>query len=182
MNAQGLTPTIFTPSSRTQFHVATLCGSNTKSKMSFISKSLIGLGLLFLAHSCYSAHEHSLLHSIGVAPNTQISKQGAASSALSSLPIDISVETIVAIILTCLGLVLSTPDLEPIQWRVWAGKIEREGEGRVFNSDGFIKRGCSGNPIKALESRPGFVDIRRQRQEFLAWTKNSEEVSKSKNK
>lgn len=150
--------------------------------MTLISKSLTGLGLLFLAHSCYSAHEHSMLHSIGVAPITQISKQGAASSALSSLPADISVETIVAIIITCLGLVLSTPNLEPIQWRVWAGKVEREGEGRLFNNDGYIKKGYSGNPIKALESRPGFVDIRKQRKEFFAWAKNGEEVLNSKNK
>ena len=40
-------------------------------------------------------------------------------------------------------------DLQPISWRVWAGKVEREGKrmGRV-------------NPWAGLEERVGFVDIR----------------------
>ncbi|KHJ34034.1 putative transmembrane protein 32 protein [Erysiphe necator] len=150
--------------------------------MTYTSKFLIGLGLLFLAHSCYSAHEYSMLHSVGVAPIIQISNQGAVASALPSLPADISVETIVAIIVTCLGLVLSTSSLEPIEWRVWASKIEREGEKRIFDHNFLVKKGYSGNPIKALESRPGFVDIRQQRREFLEWNKNAEGDSQDTSK
>ena len=40
-------------------------------------------------------------------------------------------------------------ELQPIAWRVWAGRVEREGKrmGRV-------------NPWAGLEERVGFVDIR----------------------
>ena len=46
----------------------------------------------------------------------------------------------------CTGLVLGAEELKPVQWRVWAGKIEREG-------------GDAG-PFLGLEERVGFVDIR----------------------
>jgi hypothetical protein len=112
-------------------------------------------------HSCYSAHEHSALHSIS----------GASLSSSTSLPIDISIETIVSIFLVCLGLVLGSPELRPIQWRVWAGKIEREGEKGFTNGSGDVDKDYVGNPFKLLESRPGFVDIRKQRKEFALWVR-----------
>lgn len=74
-----------------------------------------------------------------------------------------------AICLVCLGLVLGTPELRPIQWRVWAGKIEREGEAGFVNGDGQIAKDFMGNPFRLLESRPGFTDIRKQRKDFADW-------------
>lgn len=66
---------------------------------------------------------------------------------------------------------LSTSELRPIQWRVWAGKIEREGEKGFLGSDGMVERDYMGNPFRMLESRPGFVDVRRQRREFAEWVR-----------
>ena len=47
--------------------------------------------------------------------------------------------------LVCFGLVGGSEDLEPIEWRIWAGKVE--------------KAPCGG-PYLGLEQRTGFVDIR----------------------
>jgi membrane magnesium transporter 1 len=66
----------------------------------------------------------------------------------------------------CVGLVLGTPALRPIQWREWAGKIEREGSAAGAGDTDYV-----GNPFRLLETRPGFVDIRRQRKEFAEWVK-----------
>ncbi|KAI9644652.1 hypothetical protein NHQ30_006676 [Ciborinia camelliae] len=89
----------------------------------------------------------------------------------TSLPIDISIETIVSIFIVCLGLVLGTPELRPIQWRVWAGKVEREGAKGFMNADGEVDKDFVGNPFEVLESRPSFIDIRRQRYEFAEWVR-----------
>lgn len=62
--------------------------------------------------------------------------------------------------------------MRPIQWRVWAGQIEREGEAGFKNSSGEVEKDYVGNPFRLLESRPGFVDIRKQRKEFAEWAKN----------
>ena len=121
--------------------------------------------------SCYSAHEHSALHSTSTASLSSITSHGGSASTLAALPIDISIETIVAIFTICLGLVLGTPDLRPIHWRVWAGKIEREGEKGFTNRDGEVDKDYVGNPFSVLESRPGFVDIRKQRKEFAEWVR-----------
>lgn len=77
----------------------------------------------------------------------------------------------VAVFTICLGLVLGMPQLRPIQWRVWAGKIEREGEKGFMNGDGKLDKDYVGNPFRLLESRPGFVDIRKQRKEFAEWVR-----------
>jgi hypothetical protein len=87
------------------------------------------------------------------------------------LPLDISIETVIAVLTICLGLVLGMPQLRPIQWRLWAGKIEREGEKGFTNGDGQLDKDYVGNPFKLLESRPGFVDIRKQRKEFAEWVR-----------
>ena len=121
--------------------------------------------------SCYSAHEHSALHSTSTASLSSITSHGGSASTLAALPIDISIETIVAIFTICLGLVLGTPELRPIHWRVWAGKIEREGEKGFTNSDREVDKDYVGNPFRVLESRPGFVDIRKQRKEFAEWVR-----------
>ena len=73
--------------------------------------------------------------------------------------------------MVCVGLVLGTPELRPIQWRVWAGKIEREGEKGFMSADGQVDKDYVGNPFRLLESRPGFIDIRKQRKEFAEWVR-----------
>lgn len=70
-----------------------------------------------------------------------------------------------------LGLVADTPKLRPIQWRVWAGKVEREGEQGFLRSSGEVEKDFVGNPFRVLETRPGFVDIRTQRSEFAEWVR-----------
>lgn len=107
-------------------------------------------------------------------PLTSTSTDGPV---LASLPADIVVETLVATLLTIVGLVLSSGSLRPIRWREWAGKIEREGEDG-FRSDGGtgeVEKDYVGNPFRYLETRPGFVDVRRQRREFTEWVVTSGE-------
>ncbi|KAI1467345.1 magnesium transporter [Daldinia caldariorum] len=138
--------------------------------MTWISKLVTAFGLLLLADSCYSAYEHSLLQTHRAASLSSLST--SHSGVTTSLPIDITIETIVATFIVCLGMVLGTSNLRPIQWRVWAGKIEREGEAGFLNSNGEVEKDYVGNPFRLLESRPGFVDIRKQRKEFAEWVKN----------
>ncbi|KAG9235633.1 putative elongation factor 1-beta [Amylocarpus encephaloides] len=144
--------------------------------MTWLSTSITGLGVVFLAHACYSAHEHSALLSISAASLSSITSH---SPTVATLPIDITVESIVAVFAICLGLVLGTPDLRPIQWRVWAGKIEREGEKGFMNGDGEVDKDYAGNPFRLLESRPGFIDIRKQRTEFAEWVREGGEIKAS---
>lgn len=73
--------------------------------------------------------------------------------------------------MTLLGLVADTPKLRPIQWRVWAGKVEREGAQGFMQSNGEVEKDFVGNPFRVLETRPGFVDIRSQRKEFAEWVR-----------
>lgn len=91
--------------------------------------------------------------------------------ATGSLPLDIRIETIVATLVVCIGLVLGSPTLRPVQWHVWAGKIERDGAAGFTDGAGEVDKDYRGNPYQFLEARQGFVDIRRQRQEFAAWAK-----------
>ena len=51
------------------------------------------------------------------------------------------------------------------------GKIEREGEKGFSSSDGTVDKDYVGNPFRVLESRPGFIDIRKQRKEFAEWVR-----------
>lgn len=117
-------------------------------------------------NSCYSAHEHSALQSLR-ATSAGLHNQQAS----TSLPVDISIETILGLFVTVLGLVANTPKLRPIQWRVWAGKVEREGEQGFLQSSGEVDKDFVGNPFRVLETRPGFVDIRSQRKEFAEWVR-----------
>lgn len=121
--------------------------------MTFLSKLCIAIGLVFLAHAYvsgedvfavtngyprgYSAHEYSAFYSRIHSANT---------STVYSLPLDIRIETIVSVFLICFGLVAGADPLQPINWNVWAGNIEKEGGAR--------------NPFRGLEERAGFVDIR----------------------
>ncbi|KAB5580795.1 magnesium transporter [Coniochaeta sp. 2T2.1] len=142
--------------------------------MTWISKSITSIGLALLAHACYSAVEHSALQSSSPSLGSTTTT-AAAVSVSSSLPLDISLETLVATAIVCLGLALGTSPLRPVQWRVWAGKVEREGEEGFMDAEGEVSRDYVGNPFKMLETRPGFVDIRRQRKEFAEWVRSMEE-------
>ncbi|KAJ3579336.1 hypothetical protein NPX13_g1233 [Xylaria arbuscula] len=137
--------------------------------MTWISKSTTTLGLVLLTHACYSAHEHSALQSHRAASLSSLASTQLGTT--SSLPIDIAIETVIATFVICLGLVTGTNQLRPIQWRVWAGKIEREGEAGFKNNSGEVEKDYVGNPFRLLESRPGFIDIRKQRNEFATWMK-----------
>jgi hypothetical protein len=96
--------------------------------------------------SAYSAHEHS--HYLGA----------RSSTSSTTVPLDIQIETLVSIALSCLGLVLGSEPLQPISWAQWAGEIEKEGGGR--------------NPFGGLEDRVGFMDIRGKRKEFSQWARD----------
>ncbi|KAL2137072.1 hypothetical protein VTI74DRAFT_9678 [Chaetomium olivicolor] len=134
--------------------------------MTFLSKTITAFGGLLLAHACYSAHEHTTLQTLRAATTATLIMSPSATVAL---PLDIVIETIVSTFIILLGLVLETRPLRPIEWRVWAGKIEREGEEGFTDSAGVVDKDFMGNPFSVLESRPNFVDIRKQRSEFTEW-------------
>ncbi|PSR81615.1 magnesium transporter [Coniella lustricola] len=135
--------------------------------MTWLSKTTTTLGFILVAHACYSAQEHSALQSLRATSTTVHITQPS-----TSLPVDISIETVVGLFLTVLGLVADMPTLRPIQWRAWAGKVEREGEQGFLKSNGDVETDFVGNPFRILETRPGFVDIRSQRKEFAEWVRN----------
>ncbi|KAL1306914.1 hypothetical protein AAFC00_005557 [Neodothiora populina] len=148
--------------------------------MGFLANALNVAGVVLLTHAVYSAHEHSLLStalpSASAAP-TLSSTPSSTSTAFSyilptlDLPLDVTLETLVSVLLICVGIVLGSPELKPIQWRVWAGKLEREKSKQ--NKD---ELGPRGNPYAALEQRAGFLDIRRARGDFAAWVKEGAKV------
>lgn len=82
-------------------------------------------------------------------------------------------ETIFSVLLLCVGVVLSSPDLKPIQWNVWAGRLEKSKAAREIKA---VAVG-GGNPYAALEERPGFLDIRARRKEFAGRIREGEKVS-----
>ncbi|KAJ5127218.1 Magnesium transporter [Penicillium atrosanguineum] len=116
--------------------------------MSFISRVVTLFGLVLLAHAGYSAHEHTVLFN-----NTRL-----------ALPQDIIVETLIAVVIVSVGLVLSADKLKPISWRDWAGQIEQNGGAR--------------NPYLSLEERYGFWDIRAKRKEFADWMRGPDVLVK----
>ena len=111
----------------------------------------------------YSAYEHSLSHSpsdLDIKPD------------LASLPTDIVIETIFSVSLLCVGIVLASPPLRPIEWRVWAEQVEKDerrpkGQ-RLFESDGGV---VPINPYRWLEERKGFWDVKGNRKEFADWVR-----------
>lgn len=78
---------------------------------------------------------------------------------------------------------LSSPDLKPIQWARWSGKIQREGrqgEGRytaegeeILNEgDPYEFLGLDGGIGGNGEGRRGFWDVRGKRKEYTEWVKS----------
>jgi membrane magnesium transporter 1 len=119
--------------------------------------------------SVYSAYEHSLLPSSSLPPTPSRFLPRALDPKVN-LPLDISLETMFSVLLLCVGVVLSSPELKPIQWNVWAGRLEKSREARVTKEVGL----GGGNPYAALEERGGFLDIRGQRKAFAEWVKGGE--------
>ncbi|OAR01963.1 hypothetical protein LLEC1_00100 [Akanthomyces lecanii] len=133
--------------------------------MTWLSRSVTVAGLLLLAHACYSAQENAAL-SAALAKHALSHQQTS-----NTLPIDISIEAIVATLVVCFGLVSGSQTLRPIQWNIWAGKLEREGDVGFLDGSGEVDKDFRGSPFTFLQSRPGFVDIRKQRREFTEWVK-----------
>ncbi|KAI7476960.1 hypothetical protein KC364_g5395 [Hortaea werneckii] len=100
------------------------------------------LGGVLLAHAVYSAYEHSLLptSSLPTKPSTLLPQ---SLDPKTNLPTDITLETLLSACLLCIGTVLSSPGLKPIQWNVWAGNVERSLDARQMKQVGV----GGGNPL-----------------------------------
>ena len=48
-----------------------------------------------------------------------------------------------------------------------------------MGTDGETVKDFVGNPFRALESRPGFVDVRRQKKEFAEWIREGGAMSET---
>lgn len=88
------------------------------------------------------------------------------------MPPDIVIETLFSVSLLCIGIVLSSPALRPIEWRVWAEQIEKDERlpkgRRKFEDEGVAPI----NPFRWLEERKGFWDVRAKRKEFADWVRD----------
>lgn len=128
------------------------------------------IGAVLLSHAVYSTHEHS------------------TTFPTSPLPLDITLELLFSILLLSAGIVLASPQLKPIQWAQWAGKLSREGpkgegkytrEGEEILTDGdpFAFLGLDGGiavgekGASKAEGRRGFWDVRGKRREYEEWVK-----------
>jgi len=142
--------------------------------MGFLSTILNATGLIFLIHAVYSSYEHSLAQTI----SSTSSASASSSSTLPTshpLPTDIILEILLSTTLLCVGVVMGSPTLRPIQWSTWASeadKDERRKKGeRAFEGEAG---GVVGNPFRWVEDgeRRGFWDIRGKRKEFADWVRN----------
>jgi len=123
--------------------------------------------------SVYSAHEFSLIPRNPTASTPDTAH--TSSSSQTSLPLDITIETLASVLILCVGVVLGAQELKPIQWRVWAGRMEREKRGVQKDLDsGFVE-----NPYRALDDRAGFLDIRAKRKEFADWIREGGQPQKA---
>ncbi|QIX01404.1 hypothetical protein AMS68_006921 [Peltaster fructicola] len=119
--------------------------------MAVLSNLLNIGGAFFLVHAVYSSYEHSLLdelvHTATPSPQTVSTR---------TLPIDIVVELLLAVLLLCIGIVTASADFKPIKWSIWAGQLERSKDARKITAFGE----GGGNPYARLEDRAGFLDVR----------------------
>ncbi|WPG99669.1 Hypothetical protein R9X50_00248800 [Acrodontium crateriforme] len=136
--------------------------------MALVANAINVLGILFLSHAVYSAWEHSLLPSSSLPPSPSSILPQALDPKIN-LPLDIVLETLASVFFLCLGVVLSSPSLKPIQWSAWAGRLERCKEARKYTEFGV----GGGNPYENLEERPGFLDIRGANRDFAEWIRHS---------
>ncbi|KAF2690960.1 hypothetical protein K458DRAFT_412276 [Lentithecium fluviatile CBS 122367] len=132
--------------------------------MPVFGAALNTVGLIFLTHAVYSTHEHTVAF------------------AHTPLPLDITIELLVSILILSAGIVAASPQLKPIQWAKWAGKIEREGrhgegkwtrEGEEVLSEGdpFAFLGLGKGFGTNGEGRRGFWDVRGKRKEYANWVR-----------
>ena len=80
----------------------------------------------------YSANEHSSISH--ESSSQQIRESGGILSSLNpkiDLPLDIVLETLFSVVILSFGIVLGSPELKPVPWRLWAGKIESEKQDMV---------------------------------------------------
>jgi hypothetical protein len=143
--------------------------------MGFLSTIINSAGLLFLTHasvphppphsfptnslnSVYSSYEHSLTHT----PSTTLSSTAPITTA-NPIPTDIVLEILVSTTLLCIGIVLASPGLRPIQWRTWACEAEKD-DRRLPGKRAFEAEPGQGvgNFNKFVEDgeRRGFWDVR----------------------
>lgn len=156
--------------------------------MALSSRVLLIIGTILLAHayvspsdsttqqsadqssySCYSAQEFSSL-----APNNRRSSNlpgsieslalpavtASSVTQLTALPLDIIIETLVSVALLCVAIVIGAEELKPINWRVWAGNIEKQRLERKSGADDLGKMREEGYEWLENGKRKGFLDIR----------------------
>lgn len=121
--------------------------------------------LLTFSFSVYSTHEHT------------------AAFAHAPLPLDITIELLVSILLLSTGIVISSPRLKPIQYAKWAGQISsegqhgegkftREGEEILTEGDPYAFLGLDGGIGGNGEGRRGFWDVKGKRKEYAEWVRS----------
>lgn len=75
-------------------------------------------------------------------------------------------------LLLCVGVVLASQPLKPIQWSIWAGQLEQSKIAREMKEVGV----GGGNPYAGLEERAGFWDVRGSQRGFEQWMREGEKV------
>jgi hypothetical protein len=120
-----------------------------------------------IAHSVYSAHEHT------------------TAFANTPLPLDITIELLVGVLILSTGIVASADKLKPIQYAKWAGQISRDGrhgegkytrEGEEILSEGdpYAFLGLDGGIGGRGEGRRGFWDVKSKRKEYEEWVRGKQ--------
>jgi len=115
----------------------------------------------------YSAHEHT------------------TAFANTPLPLDITLELLVGVLLLSTGIVVSADKLRPIQYAKWAGQISRDGrqregkytrEGEEILSEGdpYAFLGLDGGIGGKSEGRRGFWDVKGKRKEYDEWVRGKQ--------
>ncbi|MCJ1312454.1 hypothetical protein MMC25_006128 [Agyrium rufum] len=166
----------------------------------FTPSILLILGALLLIHATYSTYEHSLLPrgsaSLPSTASTSLpSKQQPTTVQAHALPTDIVLETLLSIILLCVGIVTYSTATEPlknVQWRKWAADVDHgvaamkggttgsdgvasdSGSAAASPSDGGLGDGMGPGGVYAMLEkgrRRGFLDVRAQRKEFAEWVR-----------
>jgi membrane magnesium transporter 1 len=116
----------------------------------------------------YSAHEHSTLTDLLASSSS--TSHSSPSPVSASLPADIAIETVVSVVLLCIGLVEGAEPLRPIRWREWAAEVDH----------GSLKAKTENEENKPVnfdwvEKRKGFLDIRGERRRFADWARGKGE-------
>ena len=101
--------------------------------------------------------------------NPYTALQPPTKNPFSTLPLDITLETLFSVGILCIAIVLGAEKLKPISWRVWAANVEKEKD--IPKQVGEV--GDGGYLWLENGQRRGFMDIRRLRGEFAAWAKGN---------